>query len=311
MSHLPPQQALHGLPIGDTFAAAYSSLFENIKELPKAAALPYLLSIALSLALAMTWQNEIGQNEIGQTEIVQSGSGQDGSGQGEAVGNLMPSGGSLIIYIVLQLLGFIPYVLFAVAWHRLVLFGPQRAKPSFFTPWLPRHTRMLTRLILLNVALALPVGIIISFYLPELAVVAAHMHDPTAIDEETAASIATLLLIILVYSLFALYVSLRLSFIFPAIAADETYGFADSWRHTNGQGLRLMVTFIAISVPFMVLIAIVDNVFGNFLVDLAVNYVLIAVWTGLFSTAFRHCTGWVPDVPASAPAPVSPSPFDE
>ena len=116
---------------------------------------------------------------------------------------------------------------------------------------------------------------------------------------------------------------------FPAASVDESYGFADSWRHTKDQGLRLMAAMFLTLLPATVGILIVLQFVLTFasavsggtdptmlgplarLVDLVLRYILIALSLGVISTAFKTCTGWVPDVPGPPLTPLPGEPPDD
>ncbi|MEM7170814.1 MAG: hypothetical protein AAF530_11635 [Pseudomonadota bacterium] len=279
MSHIPPQQALRGLPIGETFSKAYRSLFDNLRHFPKALFFPILLSIGLSIAFSGFIFTNDSLPDTGGAEL-----------------------GFSLEFLALQLLSAVPYALFTTAWHRLVLFGADQEPPSLMPHWHRRHTRMLLTLLAVNIAWALPVFGILAIWYPAAepyfnAVLAG--TTPDQIDPQVAAGALPLLGAMSVWGFLALFLFLRISFVFPAIAADESYGVGDAWRHTRGQGFRLIVVFFAISLPVFFVSALLV---GLPFVSLVINYLLIALWTGLFSTAFRHSTGWIPDAP-TAPVP--------
>ena len=122
------------------------------------------------------------------------------------------------------------------------------------------------------------------------------------------------------------YLAVRLCFVFPAVSVDEEYRLAHAWRHTKGQGLRLLAALLLTALPFVLLIWMVGWLFDALLfpaepgvmgtaavpgagppvsaplfalsqiVIVALNYLLMALMLSAISISFRNCTGWVPDV---------------
>ncbi len=98
--------ATPALPVLESVSTAYRVVWGLIGYLPMAAALPFLLSLLLSLPVML-------------------------SPQDQAMG------------MVLGMLEVAPYTLFAVTWHRLVMLGPEIAPPSYALVWGRRHWRFL------------------------------------------------------------------------------------------------------------------------------------------------------------------------
>jgi hypothetical protein len=62
-----------------------------------------------------------------------------------------------------------------------------------------------------------------------------------------------------------LYLAARCSFIFPTLAVEEPYSLALSWRHTQGQGLRLTAVLLIAGLPLnLVLSVALDRLFNAF-----------------------------------------------
>ena len=130
----------------------------------------------------------------------------------------------------------------------------------------------------------------------------------------------------------ALYVMMRLSFVFPAVAVDETYTLGHAWNHTRGQGLRLVSAMMLAVAPLMIggwlLIGLVVGVVSGaagpgtvtplggvlaYLLGSALGYLGLALSLTIISSAFRICTGWIPAAPPAVPAsrPPRDADFDE
>ncbi len=280
MSHTPPPLALRKLPFGATFAEAYSLVFARLGLLVKAAAFPYLISTVLAVLSFMAQSN-------------------------------------WALTMLVVILGFVPYTIFGVSWHRLTLLGPSAGAPSVTPAWDRRHSRFLGYALAVTlIGYGLSIVIVLSGVL--LAV-------PLG---ESAVSIVALVVVVGGSTVF-FYMMMRLSFVFPAVAVDEAYRLAHAWTHTRGQGFRLIGLMILTAVPMVAVSWALGGILGLvFLGDLtmptategappeavmqdfaagntapfivfqlimvAVNYLLTALMVSAISIAFRSCTGWVP-----------------
>ncbi len=276
----PPPLALRKLPVGATFAEAYSLVFARLGPLVKAAAFPYLMSTVLAV-LSLT----------------------------------APSNWALTMLVAIM--GFVPYTIFGVSWHRLTLLGPSAGAPSVMPAWKRRHSRFL------GYALAVT---LIGYGLVLVIVLHGVLLGMTL--GESAESILVLA-VTLGGSIVFVYMISRLSFVFPAVAVDEAYRLAHAWTHTRGQGFRLIGLMILTALPMIVAYWVLGGILGlAFLGDLtmptgtegvppeavmqdfvaenaipfivfqlimvAINYLLTALIVSAISIAFRTCTGWVP-----------------
>ncbi len=281
-SSSPPPTAVQRVPVGRTMRAAYAAVFGSLGLLLKAAALPFLLSLAI-IGLSLT-----------------------------AAANPLPS-------FILVLAGFVPYTLFGVAWHRLTLLGPTEGAPVAFPSWRRRHWRFLGYV-------AIMTGVIYSLSAPFAIAVAKFSGNGTQ-------GLALILLLLVVAVIVALpYLTMRVSFVFPAAAVDEEYTLRNAWAHTHGQGFRLLATLIATALPMLAVIWFVNTLLGALLLPdivantqdvgmspqnalrqavadhavafslaqlalAALNYIVMALMVSAVSIAFRQCTGWVPAPP--------------
>ena len=293
----PPPAPVTQLPIWATVKATFRSvLVENLGRLPKAAFAPFVISLALILVFALLFPGQFEPAAVGQE----------------------PHAG--LADVVSALLGLVPYVIFAVTWHRLVLLDdPPRWLPS----WRRRHWRFLGYslvLFLLAYLLLIVLGLVGTATLWALGggPSGEEMSGPMAFLSAAAA---------LLLGLIVAWTVLRLSFVFPAAAVDEGYGLGDSWRQTRGQGLRLIAIVVLIMVPVYAALIVLTGLIGFaigliaefsggaaseavglavFLVSASVGivlgYVALALGVTMISTAFRTCSGWVPAGAAVPPS---------
>ncbi len=213
-----------------------------------------------------------------------------------------------IVTLLLMLL-FAPlaaYSHFGVNWYRIVLLGPEGlVRPTL--RWDRRHWRVFGYALAINFATLLLL-VVLTLILPFLGPF---------------------------LGLAVIYLTARLSFIFPALAVEEDYSLGLSWRHTQGQGLRLMSALLVTGIPLYILLSIILNQVFTMLIGMRVAAVaalgpqnadvlaqmatqvspvavvtammistalpmaVLAVLFSIVAIAFRTCTGWVPAASAT------------
>ncbi len=267
----PPPAALRKLAVLQTLSEAYGRVLTNLPLLARAALVPFLLSLALVAASFAAAE-------------------------------------SLPLSTLIVVLGFVPYTIFGVAWHRVTLLGPTAGAPPLVPAWRQRHWRFLGYLAAVTL---IGYGVTVMVFSIAFTVV-----QPGAEIMPRALSA-----VLVTGALILAYVMMRLSFVFPAVAVDEAYRLRHSWTHTKGQGLRLLGAVVLTGIPMLVLLWTVSALFGALLftapaapeaqmeafvaensiaifvsqmVMVALNYVLMALVVSVVSIAFRSCTGWVP-----------------
>lgn len=255
------------VPIAGTVQSAYGSVFGQLGLLARAAFLPYLLSLVLMF------------------------------------------GGNPFLNPLILLLSLIPQTIFAIAWHRLVLLGPQRASPAFFPGWSRRHWRFVGNTLML---LVITSAVTTVASLATLLFLQDGGAEPTAgtatlqLLEEGGTEQAALLRAMVTAAIFAIppvvYITLRFAFVFPAIAVDEAYRLRDAWRHTRGQGARLMLVMFLTLAPMiclqiLIIYGLMADFVGNeigYVLNNLLGYIVLALCLSVISSAFRACTGWIP-----------------
>ncbi len=209
--------------------------------------------------------------------------------------------GNPLLFVVMVLLTLVPYTLFGVTWHRLALLGKPSAPAPVFPGWQRRHWRFYGyALVIMGINAVLQIGL-------EIAVGGPPIDESGMVVTEEA--MRFVLIMAGGLAVFA-YLALRLSFVFPAVAVDESYGLRHAWTHTRGQGLRLILIMAITLLPMlfvgMTVIAIMVGALAPigdaagpgghafaYLLMSALSYVLLALSLAVISTAFRICTGWI------------------
>ena len=271
ISSEPPQEATGPLPFAATVAEVYTALYRHAGSLLWCLSLPVALSI-IFLVIASTQ--------------IQS-----------------PSA-----YVLWYLFLAVPTTMLGVPWLRLLLLGPAAQPLTVFSNFGERHWTFLKFNFLISL-ITLPL-VFLQLWLEAGGLGAietgqeggppADSFNAPFEDGEGTHLLSDDLVYWAVY-LPLFYIQLRLSFVLPAVAVDEHYGFADSWRHTQPLAGRLfLIAVIAVLGPWLLwfyspswsdspgwqLIAFLFY-HGTIFLHQAALFALLAF-------AFRSTTGWVP-----------------
>ena len=142
--------------------------------------------------------------------------------------------------------------------------------------------------------------------------------DPATISSDMFSTQDLLIGVILLG--ISVYISLRWSFAFPAASVDEEYGFTHSWRHSRGQGLRLvgavLITLLPITLLYFLVTWLLSEIFSgvavtpdgeisapwtflllDLFIKLPLQFLVHALYCTVIANAFRATTGWIPDIP--------------
>ena len=276
-SRQPPPGPVRDLPIGEVLAAGFRSVFiEHRALLPQAVLLPFLLSIVMT--------------SIGA------------AGPGSFPVRLDDTAGSRIYELSwFAILGAtLPYIWFAVTWHRLVLLGASEARPTWISMWGARHWRFFGHCLLLG-------AVTVAWFITALLAFAMFNLFVSSLGGGSAT------LILLGGGIVAAFVGLgwlyaRLSFVFPAAAVDEAYRTVESWNHTRRQGLRVLLAMASATLPFLALSILLSPLLLGpdvapisdlsyaltVFLRLGLGYLAAAVGVSVLALSFTACTGWIP-----------------
>ena len=198
-------------------------------------------------------------------------------------GDLLNISKNYLGQFVLQFLAMLVLAPFAVAWHRFILLGEEMAEHAFF--------RFDNRVVIYAIYTFVIESLIVFGQLCVLAI-ARVLTLPSGIISG----------LFVVAILIAVYFSLRLSFVFPAIALGQPgAGLSSSFEITRGHGLQLLVAAILavlfVAVPFFVLaFGLVEGsqlIFGNSTVGVLLLMLLIIPLTIIIVAAhlafYTHC----------------------
>ena len=288
----PPSQPVRQLPIAETIGAAYRSVLDNFAAWLQIMAGPALLAVAIAVIERSLFEAKLAEWVELDPESP------------EAIVALVQA---VLLEIVLgDLIALIPYVFFAVAWHRFVLLGERSTFGFGALRPERRHLKFYLYVILLSIVVFLALGVVAG---PVLLISKLLVGNSEVGMALIVASLIALLIVI------SLYVTVRLQFVFPALAVEEQYGFGDSWRNTRGQGWRLLFVLACCFLPPLFVGAVLSALFFgtaspsvlffiNQFVILAIGFLATAVCVSAISIAFRICTGWIPPPANQPPATV-------
>ena len=293
----PGETTAQKLPILETAGAVYTTTLGLRRHFVKAASIPLVISIALHQGIGV----EIDEG---------------------------------FLWIAEGLADIIPYTMFAVAWHRLVLLGPEGATPTFVPRWESPYWRFLIYLAILELIVVISPILLAEFFFGDFELADSEAEE---IEEEDFGLLSlgfylVFFVSVLLGTLLILapltYFWMRFSFVLPATAVDQKFGFVRSWCETGEHGLRLTVLMMFFFAPFgAALLALysaspdecpetsaTSGTGGDFglgcfaidsfpvtVIDTGLYYIMIAFTVTLLSISFRTCTGWVPAA-SSAPA---------
>ena len=200
----------------------------------------------------------------------------------------------LAAYVVWYLLLALPTTILGITWLRLLLLGDSKAR---FAQFDARHRRFFTYNFLLSL-ITLPL-VFLQYWL-EVGEITLDSGAEGLAETAPAESTADDLVYWLAY-LPLLYMQLRLSFVLPAAAVDERYGFAESWRHTRSQSGRIfLIAVLAVLGPWLLWYyspSWFDAPLWQFAGFLFYHLSIMlhqGAFYALLAIAFRTCTGWVP-----------------
>lgn len=180
--------------------------------------------------------------------------------------------------------GLFVFTLFAVAWHRRTLVGPEATTFGAAMRWSRRHWRYFSRLATLVFYLLM--------FLFFLTVLLTRVIPP----------VTAMLVLVIAAGL----IGGRAALVLPAAALDEPMPFVQSIRLTSGNSWRIMLAVIVVPLGLMLVggivvllvAAVVAQQFGasltaQFVLSLAaqtVNYVGFAVSLTALSLIYKHLT---------------------
>ena len=218
----------------------------------------------------------------------------------------------IAVFTLVGLLWVFPFCMFAVAWHRVILLGPEAARPSLRPSWQGRHWRYLGYFLLITLisyAFLLPI-----FGGAVLAVMSGRGEDYAALLMALAMTWGPVSVLF-----FIPYVFMRLSLTLGAVSVDERCRLRDSWRQTRGQGLRLYASAALVAIPMFVFMGIFSRAVPAIVFAISpelatrpamealdsalllfsfaiwmVSFIGLALIATLISHAFRSITGWAP-----------------
>ena len=266
------------LPLWHTAGNAYGFVFRNLESFFVLAAIPLALTVALWFLLYGTSSQSL-QSFVGSSDA-----------DVRWAAHLF---GEIVIWVV-----------FAVAWHRLVLLGSKES--DGFVQF--RFGRREFAYLLYSMLFALPLVFV------SLAT------DQLTSDSDGRSAALLPLLIALAALVVVVAVVIRCSLLFPAVAVDSDRSLAMAWVQLKGSTWRMagvqVLTFAPFIIAGWIFTALVEDLvtprFGMaddylfpasmyYLGYQVVSFFSAALTVSAESFAFRQLTGWAPPMSSGRP----------
>ncbi|MBT6404495.1 MAG: hypothetical protein HOK98_03635 [Rhodospirillaceae bacterium] len=193
----------------------------------------------------------------------------------------------LMAFIANGVAAFVAYVMFAVAWFRRYLIGPEGMTVGAAMRWGPRQWRFIARFFML-VGLVLLLGFLITGPINLLT----SINPALGIFGRAAIVVGTLL------------ITSRLLLVLPAAAVDQKFGFRDAGNVTRGKSwymlgiylFSLLPALFALVIVAQLMVGLSDSLSGPslsflfvvLLVQQAIMFVAIASQVTALAEAFRQ-----------------------
>lgn len=240
------------LRVMETAGAVFQGFAQNLKYLPRLALLPFSCSLGIAVLQSMVMS--------------------------EAVTLILEVADSLVV------------ALFALLWHRLLLFGP---RPETLTP-LPSFGEKERRFFIYSLIIVLPALVLdqgAQQMLPAAEMGQQQMMQP--------ADIMPLMIAVGAY----LFFLLSSCFALPGTAAGLDYSIARSFQETRGARLKMLmiavvcllpVQFAAvfITLPVVTITTSTGLIAPLLIVSTLVAYIILPLSTGIITQSFKTVTGW-------------------
>ncbi len=158
----------------------------------------------------------------------------------------------LMAFIANGVAAFVAYVMFAVAWFRRYLIGPEGMTVGAAMRWGPRQWRFISRFFML-VGLVMLLGFLIQGPISLLTSI-----NPTlGIFGRAAIVVGTLL------------VTARLLLVLPAAAVDQRFGFRDAGNATRGKSWYMLGIYLFSLLPALFALIIVSQLMAGLAISLS------------------------------------------
>ncbi len=162
-----------------------------------------------------------------------------------ATGSQLDSSGQLIVdprlpagVLLTLVIEFLLFSVFAVGWHRVILLGPDHAGHGLGVQLGGRELRYFGRLWLCFVG-SFAIAFVVTFVEQMIGRAMAGNPANFMLGAETA------------YMLVSAYIFGRLAPCFAALSIDRKFGFVQSWKATQGNGLRIFAIYALIAAGWL------------------------------------------------------------
>ncbi len=218
-------------------------------------------------------------------------------------------GGAMLSGLLFAAISVAVVIMFAVAWHRRYLVPDELTTVRAALRWGWRQTRflLLTIAVGLIAALAYAVSVLVFALIGGLFILVASLIDGFLLSDQGQTVIGGLAFAALVIAagLLALSIYGRLSMWFPSTAMDHRLSARECWAFSRGNGWRLALIIVLVTIPFLVLMLVVymplafamlgTGLFSSLtlqflvsLVQLTISFIGTAAGVSALSIAYRE-----------------------
>ena len=209
-------------------------------------------------------------------------------------------GGAMLVGLLFAAIYVAVFIMFAVAWHRRYLVPDELTTVRAALRWGWRQTRFL----LLTIAVGLIAALAYAVSLTVVSLIGGLLLRDQG---QTAIGGLAFAALVIAAGLLALSIYGRLSMWFPSTAVDHRMSLRACWAFSRGNGWRLALIIVLVTIPFLVLMLVVyvplafamlgTGLFSSLtlqflvsLVQLAISFIGTAAGVSALSIAYAELT---------------------
>ncbi len=272
---------MHSVPVFKTVLGAYAFVWQARKDF-FSLAIPLVVAVAIvSVIYGWLWPPVVATTP----EEIEA-----------AMANRR--GGAMLVGLLFAAMYVAVFIMFAVAWHRRYLLPDELTTVRAALRWGWRQTRFL----LLTIAVGLIAALAYAVSLTVVSLIGGlFLRD----QGQSAIGGLTFAALVIAALVMALSIYGRLSMWFPSTAVDHRMSLRACWAFSRGNGWRLALIIVLVTIPFLVLMLVIyvplafamlgTGLFSSLtlqflvgLVQLAISFFVTAAGVSALSIAYRE-----------------------